>query len=187
MSDGQLVGLALDGPKDAYGELVRRHQDAVCAVAYRMVGDPQDALDLTQDAFVRAYRGLSSFDRARPFGPWIKRIVANLALNWLRARGTPAVSLDRQLLAEGHGPFNGLPSAAAADPEGAYVTGEREAALRRAILALPPHYRAVVELRHFQDLHYDEIAKTLDLPLSDVKSHLFRARQLLRRQLEGVT
>jgi RNA polymerase sigma-70 factor (ECF subfamily) len=184
LADRQLVALALRGRPDAYGELVRRHQSAVYNAIYRLVGDRQEALDLAQDAFVRAYGALESFDTARPFGPWIGRIAVNTALNWLQRRRVPTVPLARGVARE-TGEDHELPLADdTSEPERAYLAGERQALLRSAILALPPHYRAVVELRHFQDLSYDQIAAALGVPLSDVKSHLFRARRLLRERLE---
>ena len=187
LTDRQLVAIALRGDPEAYGELVRRHQSAVYNVAYRLVGDRQEALDLAQEAFVRAYHALASFDQRRPFGPWINRIAANVALSWLQRRRVPTVPLT------GHpAPAAGTAEAAgrtppdySAEPERVYLAVERQARVRAAILALPPHYRAVIELRHFQDLSYEEIAATLAIPLSDVKSHLFRARRLLRQSLEA--
>src|SRR5262245_23816256 len=183
LADRQLVTLVLRGRPDAYGELVRRHQSAVYNSVYRLVGDRQEALDLAQDAFVRAYEALDSYDTARPFGPWIGRIAANTALNWLQRRRVPTVPLVRQ-----GGPLAGTAAGEtgehgelqladdASEPERVYLATEQQARLRGAILALPPHYRAVVELRHFQDLSYEEIAATLGIALSDVKSQLFRAR-----------
>jgi RNA polymerase sigma-70 factor, ECF subfamily len=190
LTDRQLVAIALRGDPEAYGELVRRHQAAVYNVAYRLVGDRQEALDLAQEAFVRAYHALASFDQHRPFGPWIKRIAANVALSWLQRRRVPTVPLT------GHPAHAGGTAAEAAgrpppdysaEPERIYLAVERQARVRAAILALPPHYRAVIELRHFQDLTYEEIAATLAIPVSDVKSHLFRARRLLRQSLEART
>lgn len=182
LPDRQLVAQTLGGRPDAYGELVRRYQTAVYNVAYRLVGERQEALDLAQDAFVRAYHGLASFDPERPFGPWIARIATNVALAALGRRRVPTVPLGRAL---GGGDDEREPIEAALPdpargPEGDFLAAERGAELRRAILALPPHYRAVIELRHFQDRSYEEIAAALGLPLSDVKSHLFRARKLLR-------
>lgn len=181
LADAQLVTLTLGGHTNAYGELVRRYQSAVYNVVYRLIGDQQEALDLAQEAFVRAYTALASFDRARPFGPWIGRIATNVALNWAQRRRVPTVSLrygndddaEEVLLPD-----------STSDPERVYLAGERQARLRQAILALPPHYRAVIELRHFQDRSYEEIAIALAIPLSDVKSFLFRARRLLRQSLE---
>ncbi len=171
-SDAQLVAFALDGNRDAYGELVRRHQTRAYNVAWRIVGERQDALDVTQDAFVRAYDALASFDRARPFAPWLCAIVTNLALN-LAQRKRPAQALDQENWA-----------APAADPAQRVLEAERQARVQEALRELPPVWRAVVELRHFQDFSYAEIATALDLPLSDVKSHLFRARQRLKQLLE---
>ncbi len=183
-SDGELLAGAIQGNPDAFGEIVRRHQVVVFNVAYRLVGDRQVALDLAQDAFVRAYQALQRFDRVRPFGPWINRIVANLAVDWLKRRRVPTV--DFPLYSEdsdGNARDDALPDVSG-EPERLYLEHEQRDALRRAILALPIHYRAVVELRHFQDLSYEEIATTLAIPMSDVKSHLFRARRLLRQWLE---
>lgn len=184
LADRQLVAQSLRGRPDAFGELVRRHQAAVYNVAYRIVGERQEALDAAQDTFVRAYRALRSFDQERPFGPWIGRIATNVALASVQRRRSLVVPWPRRA------PRPGDESAAGAGvpdpaegPEGAYLAAEQGARLRRAILALPPHYRAVVELRHFQELSYEEIAAALAIPLSDVKSHLFRARRLLRERL----
>lgn len=185
LAEQELVAAARGGQPDAYGELVRRHQAAVYNVAYRLVGERQQALDLAQETFVRAYRALGSFDAERPFGPWVNRIAANVALSWLQRRRVPTVPLARER-ADGDGDGRAevpLPDYAA-EPERVYLAGEAHERLRRAILALPAPYRAVIELRHFQDLAYEEIAAALGIPLSDVKSHLFRARRLLRERLE---
>jgi RNA polymerase sigma-70 factor (ECF subfamily) len=182
--DHDLVTLAQRGLPDAYGELVRRYQTEVFRVIYRLIGEPQEALDLSQEAFVNGYRGLSSFDQSRPFGPWIKRIAINLTLNWLQRRQVPTTSLTRDATMEGDHVELAVPDETT-EPERVYLANEQHADLQQAILALPPQYRAVIELRHFQDLSYEEIATVLKLPLSDVKSYLFRARQLLRKRLEG--
>jgi RNA polymerase sigma-70 factor (ECF subfamily) len=184
LADRQLVAQALNGHPDAYGELVRRYQAAVYNVAYRLVGERQEALDVAQDAFVRAFHALRSFDQERPFGPWIARIATNVALAALQRRRLPTIPLGRILGADSDG-AEVAPPAPASGPEEEFLAAERGAELRRAILALPPHYRAVIELRHFQELSYEEIAATLRLPLSDVKSHLFRARKLLREAMGG--
>ena len=184
VADGQLAARALSGRPDAYGELVRRHQAAVYNVAFRLVGERETALDLAQEAFVRAYNALGAFDPRRPFGPWINRIVTNLALTELARRGRRAVSLDAAPAAGEDTPGAGALADEAAEPERLYLAGEQRRLVRQAILALPPRYRAVIELRHFQDCSYEEIAATLIIPLSDVKSDLFRARRLLRQWLE---
>ncbi len=122
---------------------------------------------------MRAHDRLHTFDLSREFGPWIRRVAANLCLNYLESRkvDTP---LDEERDAD-----------PAQLPEAATEVRERSEQIRRALSSLPPHYRVVVELRHFQELSYDEIAAELNIPLSDVKSHLFRARKLLAEKLHA--
>lgn len=172
-SDAYLVTLTLQGNRDAYGALVRRHQTSAYNTARRIVVDSADALDVTQDAFVRAYDALASFDRARPFAPWLHTIVTNLALNFVQ-RKRPAQSLDAEL--DTHD--------TSANPEARALAAEQQQRVRAALLQLPPAWRAVVELRHFQELSYQEISDALNIPVSDVKSHLFRARQKLKSIFE---
>lgn len=182
VDEQDLIARAQAGQAEAYGELVRRHQARVYSAIYRMVGDRQDALDLSQEVFVRAYEALGGFTPGRPFGPWIARVAANLTLTWLQRRRLPTVTLDPEEY-DAPGVARSPPDHSA-DPERVYLSAEREAQIRAAIAALPPHYRAVVELRHFQDLPYETIAATLNIPLSDVKSNLFRARQQLRARMK---
>ncbi|MEP7357211.1 MAG: sigma-70 family RNA polymerase sigma factor [Anaerolineales bacterium] len=174
-SDRGLVELSRSGDPAAFGELVRRYQTSVYNVCYRLLGERRTAQDLAQEAFIRAYQRLRTYDVERPFGPWMRRVAANLCLNQMARTSPPSVSLDDER-DEPRAP-------AGSDPAVAHEQAESAAALRAAIARLPPHYRAVIELRHFHDLSYEEIAAALKLPLSDVKSHLFRARQQLANSL----
>jgi RNA polymerase sigma-70 factor (ECF subfamily) len=175
--DGVLVSQVRQGNLDAYGELVRRYQGSVFGVCYRLLGGRQEAEDLAQDAFLRGYERLETFDLAYPFGPWIRRVAANLCLNHMQRRRPAVVEFDDEagLRVAPPGPT----------PETAAERRQDVQAIRQAILALPPRYRAVIELRHYQDASYEEIASTLRLSISDVKSHLFRARRMLARRLTG--
>jgi RNA polymerase sigma-70 factor, ECF subfamily len=173
--DRDLVEQTRRGEVDAYGELVRRYQTSVFNVCYRILGERQGAEDLAQDAFLRAYQRLATYDAERPFGPWIRKVAANLCLNTLQRRGPPRLSLDDE--------YDDPIDAAQPDPADVHERVDQAGRLRRALTSLPPHYRAVIELRHFHDMTYEEIARALSLPLSDVKTHLFRARRSLARQL----
>lgn len=175
-SDADLVLRTRSGDVQAFGELVQRYQDSVFNVCYRLAGERREAEDLAQEAFLRAFRRLASFDETRPFGPWMRRLAANLSLNVLQRKVPTELPLeDEHLWTPGHG--GGMP-----EPQA--VQRERAAAVRRAIQGLPPHFRAVIELRHYQGMSYAEIAEALSLPLSDVKSHLYRARKQLAQALE---
>ena len=171
--DRDLVLRARRGETAAFGELVRRHQTTVFNVCYRLLGERREAEDLAQEAFLRAYARLETFDPERPFAPWMRRVAANLCLNRLATLPAPQPEVDEER----------DPDDPARAPEAVVEARERQDVLRAALAALPPHYRAVIELRHYQELSYEQIAEALRLPLSDVKSHLFRARKLLAEKL----
>ncbi|MGB2897513.1 MAG: sigma-70 family RNA polymerase sigma factor [Anaerolineales bacterium] len=175
-SDRSLVLRTKRGELDAYGDLVRRYQGAVFNVCYRMLGDPHDAEDLSQETFIRVHSRLDSFDSERPFIPWVRRIAVNLCLNYINRNRRFILPLDDEI---------GLPVSKVRSPERAQEDLERNTSLRQAICMLPAHYRAVIELRHFQELSYLEISQALNIPLSDVKSHLFRARKSLSQRLSA--
>ena len=176
--DNELIERTRQGDHDAYGALVRRYQTAVFNVCLRLLGNPRAAEDLAQETFLRGFRHLDSFDNQRPFSPWIRRIATNLCLNHLKRRQLSTMTLSEEL--------DRPKSHRETDPVQVLIRREQEQAVRKAILTLPPHYRAVVELRHFQELSYAEIAETLQLPLSDVRSHLYRARKALSRRLNSL-
>jgi RNA polymerase sigma-70 factor (ECF subfamily) len=181
-----LLSRAKQGDSLAFAELVRQYQTTVFNVAFRMLGRRQDAEDAAQESFLRAYRAMDSFDESLPFAPWIRRIATNVCLNWLESSRVKPHFLASDLGSEETGPADmGQWAHPGPGPEQSMMTQERMRQTRRAILQLPPHYRAVIELRHYQEMSYDEIADALDRSLSNVKSDLFRARKLLAGMLQG--
>ena len=169
---------ARQGEHDAFGELVREYQTGVYNVALRLLGNPQEAEDATQEAFLRAYRFFSQYDVDRPLGPWLKRIAANVCFQRMK-----------KLPPEESGPDQDDPQQPPAPdplPETQMIAREHTRRIRAEILALPPRYRLVVELRHFQELSYEEIAAELSQPLSNIKSDLFRARKMLAERLKDL-
>ncbi|HUH98958.1 MAG TPA: sigma-70 family RNA polymerase sigma factor [Anaerolineales bacterium] len=170
------VRRAKGGDQAAFGEIVHCHQQAVFNVAYRLLNDVHDAEDATQEAFLRAYQFLGKFDWDRPLSPWLKQIAVNVCLNRLAGQRS-ASPLDDE-------------SASSSDPdpgpEALTILRDRDERIRLELQRLPPRYRLVVELRHFEDLSYEEIAGTLKRPVSDVKSDLFRARRLLAERLKDI-
>jgi len=181
-SDRALVLRARGGEPDAFGELVRRYQASVFNVCYRLLGERGAAEDLAQEAFIRAYERLATFDVDRAFGPWMRRVAANVCLNHLERAGQAGVAFDDER--DRDAATEAASAVGSIDPSIAIEREQAADALRRAILALAPQYRAVIELRHFQNLSYAEIAAELRIPISDVKSHLFRARKLLAHRLQ---
>ena len=171
MDERNLAQHAAQGDREAFGGLVNCHQAGVYNVTYRMLGECRDAEDAAQETFLRAYRAIHTLDPQRPPGPWLKKIAVNVCLNWLERRGT--LTLEDETTVPGSDP----------GPETQTIQREQSRQIRAALLSLPPRYRAVIELRHFQELSYTEIAETLNRPLSDIKSDLFRARKLLAEKI----
>ena len=167
MDERDLAQRAAQGDREAFGGLVKKHQAGVYNVAYRMLGKYQEAEDATQEAFLRAFHAIGSLDPMRPAGPWLKKIAVNVCLNRLERRGTLDIADETDIPAPDPG------------PETQVMQIEQARQIRAALMRLPPRYRAVIELRHFQELSYAEMAETLHRPLSDIKSDLFRARKML--------
>ena len=172
-TDRDLILRARRGDTEAYGELVTRYQTSVFNVCYRILHERGEAEDLTQESFMRAYDRLSTFDIQREFGPWVRRVAANLCLNHLESQKRSVELKDEKDADESQ------------RPEAMVEVHERSEQIRRALVSLPARYRLVIELRHYQEMSYDEIAAELNIPLSDVKSHLFRARKFLAEKLHA--
>ena len=176
-TDAQIVARALHGSQDAYRELVGRHGRAVLNLVARMVRDGGVAEELAQDAFVKAFSALRSFDPSYKFSNWILRIAHNTAIDYLRRARPDMVSFDAG--ASGHGLADALIDDRERSPlDRAVQRGLRED-LEAALGQLRPEYRRLVIMRYLEDLSYEEIADILGLPLGTVKSHLHRARAAL--------
>ena len=171
------VARCLRGDSAAFEAIVRRYERVLFAVARRMLGNYEDALDATQNAFIGAYRGLDTFDPPRRFFSWIYRIAVNECLNARRARRPDAPLPDEVEAPSETGPFAGVEQS------------ERSGAIDAALVRLSEDHRLVVVLRHFADLSYGEISDVIGVPEKTVKSRLFEARQrlgeLLRLQPGG--
>lgn len=169
--DAALVRQTLEGRTEAFGALVTRYQKVMFTVALRMLGNAEDARDATQDAFVKAYQRLASFDSSYRFYSWMYRILVNECLNVNRDR-RPEDPLDAD-------------AAGTDSPYEAAVASERRDQINLALLQLTPEYRTVVVLRHFAGQSYGEIAEALAIPEKTVKSRLYSARQRLGELLLG--
>ena len=167
--ESQLVAQAIQGDQAAQRALYDAYVDRVYRLAYRVAGDDELARDFTQEAFIRAYRKLDTFDTRLRFFSWLYRILLNECLNARRGR-RPHEAITPDLLVGG-------------DPDNIVEASERRRQVQQALLMLPHDYRAVIVLRHFAELAYDEIADTLGIPAKTVKSRLYTARQRLSELL----
>jgi RNA polymerase sigma-70 factor (ECF subfamily) len=173
-SDAELVVRARQGDEAAFEQLVLRHQRYVFNLAYRVLGDYTEAEDMTQEAFVRVWRGLSGFRGQARFTTWLYRIVHNLCLNRLPG-------LQRELLQTE--PLEEVLADPGLSPADLFAVREQMAFLHAQMDRLPEKYRLVLTLRYLQHLSYDEIAAALEMPMGTVKTHIHRARRLLRERL----
>ncbi len=172
----QLIRRCLEGDPSAFDSLVSSHYRGVYNMVYQMMGNPEDASDLTQETFVRAYTRLETFDLGRPFAAWVRRIATNLCIDTLRKRRNPVLSLDQQAEA-GFEPTDTNP---ANSPAEQLEATEEAVRVMAAVQQLPEKQRAVVVLRHVEGMTLEEIARCLRMPLGTVKVNLFRARQTVR-------
>lgn len=185
-TDGELVSRALAGREDGFAELVRRYQRPISAYVYRMVGDYDAALDLTQEVFIKVYNSLAKFSPEFKFSTWIYKIAHNAAIDHLRRNTTR----ERALVWESEGESFDLPiESKALTPEQLTEKRERRNEIEAVIRLLPPAQRELIILRHSNDLSYDEIAEVTGLPLGTVKNRLFRAREYMRQHFlnRGIT
>ena len=177
LDEAALVAGAKNGDINAYAELVRRHQKLALRVAYLVSGSEADAEDITQDAFVKAYASLARFDPARPWTPWLLRIVRNEALNRRRRSGRQA----RLALRVATDPVSGD---AAPSPEAAIVTRDQHARLLAVVDSLPTSQRDVIVCRYFLELSEVETSRALGLAVGTVKSRTARAMVAIRAALD---
>ena len=165
--DKDLVRRCLTGDTKAFEILLERYEKPVFNVALRMVANSDDAADVTQSVFVKAYEKLNSYDDHHKFFSWLYKIAVNTSLNLLEQKKRGDL-LGNEDVAEEHSLDETIEAA------------ERVEKLEDAILQLPVEYRIVIVLKHFQDLSYEEMGMVLELPESTVKSRLFTARQMLK-------
>jgi RNA polymerase sigma-70 factor (ECF subfamily) len=179
--DFGLVSASRAGDSDAFGVLVRRYQDRLYPTLLRLTGCAEDAQDLLQDAFVRAFEKLGRFHGDSSFYTWIYRIAVNLTLSDRRRRRLPGREgrCGPELIDPSDDPTQ-------TDPSRPLEQAERDALVQQALLALQPDHRAVVVMKDLDGLRYEEIAETLNIPVGTVRSRLHRARSELRERLKSI-
>lgn len=181
-----MLVLILGDKKKEFEKIVITYQDKVYALSYQLTGNHADAQDLAQEVFVRAYLNLDKFRFEADLGTWLHRITINVYLNSRRKnkkdKDNVAYSLDEPLPTE-EGEVARELAATDTDPQEVLATKEKQRYIRQALESLTPEYRAVLVLREFQGLSYEDIAKVLGCSLGTVKSRLNRARQALKEKL----
>ena len=183
LDDRALVARIIKGDRDRFTELVKRYEKRVVNYVYRITHRYEEARDLAQEIFVKVFVALDRYDPKYQFSTWLFRIAQNSAIDALRKKSISEVPMakqsgddepkDREFADTGISPYRALKNKQLA------------AAIDDAVRGLPPDYRELIQLRHFAELSYDEIASMKKLPLGTVKNKLFRARNMLKESLEG--
>jgi len=174
--EGTLVQRTLAGDERAFTCLVETYQNSVYNLAYRMLGDAAEAEDAAQETFLRMYTRLHTYDPNRKLSSWILSIASHYCIDRLRRRKHGLVSLDDVVS------WRWLPSREEA-PEERALRGEQRDEVMQLLQGLPPHYRAVLILRYWNDMSYEEIADALEATQGTVKSRLHRARKMLAQRV----
>lgn len=190
LDDRDVVAHALEGRDSAFRELLSRYERPVFSLVIRMVRDPTLAEDLAQEAFIKAFNALDSYDPSYRFSNWVFKIANNLAIDHLRRKRLDTVSLDTAPGGEENGESEGLRMQIAdsgESPQDYTESRELGGQIEQAIGRLRPEYRTAILLRHVEGHAYDEIADIMELPLGTVKTYIHRGRSELKDLLEGVT
>ncbi|HEV3485040.1 MAG TPA: sigma-70 family RNA polymerase sigma factor, partial [Vicinamibacterales bacterium] len=184
LDDRALVTRILGGVRDLFGVLMARYEKRIVNYVYRITRRYEDAHDLAQDIFVKVYLALDRYDPKYQFSTWLFRIAQNSAIDALRKKSIAEVPLARTTDEEPAGKEREFADTGIS-PYRALKNKQLSAAIDRAVDKLPPDYRELIQLRHFAEMSYEEIASMKKLPLGTVKNKLFRARNLLKEALES--
>jgi RNA polymerase sigma-70 factor (ECF subfamily) len=181
ITDEELVARSMDGDADSFNQLIKRWERPIYALAYRTLGREDDARDVCQETFLRAYRAINGFRGQAKFSSWLYRIALNLCRDWMRRqRRTPTVQAPEDVdiadLAAEHGPSESIET----------LVGRRQLgrAVAAAMARLPEEQRTAIVLKEYHGLTFQEIAEMQGVPLSTVKTRLYQGLSVVRRQLE---
>src|SRR5687767_9709035 len=177
LSDIDLIAKAIAGREDGFEELVRRYQRPIVGYVFRMLGDYDSALDVTQEVFIKVYNSLHRYSSDYKFSTWLYRIAHNATIDHIRRNSANLQSIETETA---DGAYQLQIESRDPSPEVVRERKEWKVEIEAVVKRLPTAYRELILLRHSQDLSYDEIAEVTGLPLGTVKNRLFRAREMMR-------
>jgi RNA polymerase sigma factor (sigma-70 family) len=183
-SEQALVTSALNGDQKAYKALFEMYRQAIFHITVKIVRNPDEANDLVQETFIKAFGSLKTYDHNYRFSTWLYKIAANSSIDFLRKRKIDALSLDKPIATSDGDVQMEIPDNTY-NPEHDLRNRERSGGIEDAIESLPEKYKEVIVLRHKEDRSYEEIASMLKVPVGTVKARIFRARELLKKKLKS--
>lgn len=181
LEDDQLVKRAISGNQDAFKLLMNKYQKPLYYHIVKMVKNNEQVEDIIQESFVKAFSNLNSYNTHYAFSTWLYRITTNHTIDYLRKKKLQTTSINEPIrVKDGEMQFQIVGSA---ETDRKIIRKERKIIITEAIQNLPEKYREVIEMRHLEEMRYQEISEQLDLPLGTVKAHIFRAREMLYKAL----
>ena len=186
LEDRKLVADAKKGDPKAFETLEGKYRKSVYYMLLKMVKNADDAEDLTQEAFAKAFVSIHKFDSKYAFSTWLFRIATNNCIDFIRKKRVSTVSIDQPMEGDDGSTMRFDVRDYDLDPNQTMLKKQRKQYLAKAIDRLPEKYRTLVDLRYFKELSYEEVANELQIPLGTVKAQLFRARELLSQELKAM-
>lgn len=177
LTDLELIASAIRGADDGFESLVRRYQRPITGYIFRMLGDYEASLDVSQEVFIKVYNSLSRYSSNYKFSTWLYRIAHNAAIDHMRRNSVTPQSIETE---NADGTYQMQIESPNPSPEQDRERSEWRTEIEKVVRRLPSAYRELIVLRHSRDLSYDEIAEVTGLPLGTVKNRLFRAREMMR-------
>jgi RNA polymerase sigma-70 factor (ECF subfamily) len=184
LQDYELVQKALLGDEKAFARLLSRYKETIYFMLLKMLNNRSDAEDLTLEAFGKAFKNLHQYSPTYAFSTWLFKIASNNCIDFLRKKKGVLISLESDS-EQGEVSETLRLKSKELNPEEKLIRKQKAILLHKVVRRLKPHYQTLVELRYFNELSYEEIAKELNLPLGTVKAQLFRARQMLFKLIES--
>jgi RNA polymerase sigma-70 factor (ECF subfamily) len=182
--DLSLVEAAIKGDQSAYAELMDRYRESIYFMMLKMVSNPDDADDLTIEAFGKAFNRLKQYSPSYAFSTWLFKIASNNCIDFIRKKRIKVTSMDTGIKTDDGEMIFIDAQSNTRDPEEVVIHKQKVMHMRELVSKLKPRYRLLVEKRYFEELSYEEISEELDLPLGTVKAQLFRARDFLSNMME---
>lgn len=181
--DIELINRALGGDQQAYNDILKKYRAPLYNLLYRMVRNKMETEDLVQEAFIKAFSSLASFNDDYAFSTWLYKIAINNCIDFFRKKKLKTFPIDRPIESKDGNIKRELPDVSYR-PDKNLLSQEKDKLIEDAILSLPEKYRTAIILRHHEDKTYEEISEIMHIPLGTVKARIFRAREMLKKQLK---
>lgn len=182
--NSELIKLAIDGDEGAYKQLLNNYRGALFNLLYKMVRNKEETEDLVQEAFMKAFKALPSFNEEYAFSTWLYKIAINNCIDHMRKKRLKTYSINKPVQSK-DGEFDREFPDTSMSPDKHLLADERATLIETAIDELPENYRIAIVLRHSEEKSYEEIAQLLNIPLGTVKARIFRAREMLKKMLKN--